>query len=163
MNPRTALRAAAVGAFTAGLLGFPLAAAAAAPGYGAHCADYPTRAAAQAAFDVHGGSPLVNWHGLDNDHDGFVCEHHRFPGQPTPPPNPGPGGCAVCSPPPRPSPPATPVVVVPPPPVSPPVSPPPTLPITGPADVAALAGVGGALLLVGVGLVGSLRRTRRRA
>lgn len=119
------------------------------------CADYPSRAVAQAQFDLHGGSPTNNWHGLDNDHDGQVCEHHRFPGQPTPPPNPGPSGCAVCSPAPSPStspqPPTTSAQ-----PPAPPTRP--QLPITGPGQTAVLIGLGGALLLVGIGLIGALRR-----
>lgn len=123
------------------------------------CEDYPSRAVAQAEFNLHGGSPTYNWHGLDADHDGAVCEHHQFPGEPTPPPNPGPGGCAVC---PSPSASAEPTPPAPggPGPGEEPSEPVPTLPVTGRQN-AAVAALGGAMLLIGIlGIVVSRRRRR---
>jgi LPXTG-motif cell wall-anchored protein len=142
---RTTLRLAAAGAAAA-------AALFASPAHATpdtDCADYPSRAVAQAEFVLHGGSPTNNWHGLDNDHDGFVCEHHQFPGEPTPPPNPGPSGCAVC---PSPSPSI----------MRPPASPsaPPMLPVTGSAGAGWLALGGGLAVAFGTGAVVLTRRRR---
>ncbi len=39
-----------------------------------NCSDFATHAEAQQYFDSHGGSPSNNYDGLDNDHDGIVCE-----------------------------------------------------------------------------------------
>jgi LPXTG-motif cell wall-anchored protein len=144
------------------LLGLALASPAAATP-DTDCDDYPSRAIAQAEFVLHGGSPTYNWHGLDNDHDGFACEHTQYPGEPTPPPNPGPSGCAVCSPTPspsahRPSPspsqPATPSE-----PAEPAEPGQPQLPVTGPSG-AVIAGWGAGLLLIGIGATAWARRRR---
>jgi LPXTG-motif cell wall-anchored protein len=59
------------------------------------CLDYPSRDIAQAAFNLHGGSPTNNWNGLDNDHDGIVCEHTVFP---TPSASPSPTASATMTP-----------------------------------------------------------------
>jgi hypothetical protein len=120
------------------------------------CDDYPTRAAAQAAFEKSREYVGHNWHGLDNDGDGKVCEHSQYPGEPTPPPNPGPSGCAVCTASPSPSPKAP--VVERPGPGEGAEPDEPILPVTGPGNTA-LGVIGGGLLITGIiGIALSYRR-----
>jgi hypothetical protein len=53
----------------------------------ANCSDFATQQAAQQWFNDHGGSPTNNVSGLDNDHDGIVCEGLPSGTNNTPPPS----------------------------------------------------------------------------